>query len=228
MSKVKLTSYLNRIEAKYIKAREEWEKIQEQLNQEEERFNNIKWMNYSAQGVREEKEKHSACKNKLLMELEKVRSDFSESVEEIKKDSDKLFNRVFQYTASDIDQNGVTILQNSTMSSSELMNFAESYREKGNYTMYFMIAEKMKSDKPDIEMTEDDKKARAYYEKALARRQTREDHELIEAYKEVCLKMLRDERYLADGIHKIHDDFYNGYKEEAEKIETETVSPWEN
>lgn len=228
MSKIKLTNYLNRVEAKYIKAREDWEKVQKELSQENENFNNINWMNYSNQGRQEESMKHEEKKRELQTKLEKIRTDFIEAVEGIRKDSDKIFNRVFQYTASDVDQNGVSILQNSSMSPSELMEFAESYRQNGNYTMYFMIAEKLKSDKKDHEMNESERKAKAYYQKAKSRREEREDHELIEGFKEICLKSLRDEDYLSNGVHKIHSEFYEDYKTETEKIEADSFSPWES
>lgn len=227
MSKINLSNYLNKIEAKYIKAREDWEEVQKELSQEETRFNNINWSLYSFEGRREEAQKHEEKKNEIIKKLEKIRSEFSEGTETIMRDSDKVFNKVFQYTPEDVDQNGVTILQNSVMKPSELMELAESYRRSGNYTMYFMCAEKLQSDKKDHEMTETERKAKVYYEEAKRRREIREDHELMEGYKEICLKSLRNEKYLSDGIHKIHDSFYQKYRGLAEGIETEVSSPWD-
>lgn len=228
MSKIKATSYLNKIEAKYVNAREKWEKLQKELKEEDIRYQNIKWSNLSNQGRLEEGENHKNKKAEIYNKLAQLRKDFEESVDNIQKDSDKVFNRVFQYTSNDVDMKGVAIIQNSFMSDSELIELAESYRKSGNYTMYFMVSEKLKKDKPHIKLSESEKEANAYYEKAHRRREIREDHELYEGFKTVCLKALRDEDYLSNGIDNEHNNFYQNYRECAEGIEAEAPSPWES
>ena len=227
MSKIKLTTYLNKIEAKYIKAREEWVSLQKKLKMENDRFENIKWGNLSLDGKTEERNKHEEIKKDIYKKLEKLRNDFSDSVDSIQDDSDKVFNRLYRFTPEDVDEKGVAIIQTANLKSSELIDLAESYRAKGNPTMYFMVAEKLKVDKPTIKMTEQEKEASAYYTKAQERR-NRDDHQLLQNYKEVCMMALRDEDYLSDGIDKIHDDFYQGHKEEADLIEVDSVAPWES
>lgn len=227
MSKIKLTTYLNKIEAKYINAREDWEKLQKELKNEEERYQNIKWINFSFEGRKEEQNRHTEKKNEIFEGMEKIRKDFEKGVGEVIEHSDKVFNRVYQYTSEDVDMKGVAILQNSSMSDKELLNLAESYRSKGNYTMYFMVAEKLKKDKPFEMLDESEREAQAYWGLANERRSHREDHDCLESFGEVCLKALRNEDYLSNGIHKEHENFYRDFLECAEGIETEMSSPWE-
>ena len=154
MSKIKLTTYLNKIESKYIKAREDWENLQKELKEEETRYQNIKWINLSSQGKVEEQNAHIKKNREISQRLEQIRKDFEKSVSDIVRDSDKVFNRAYQYTSEDVDMNGVAILQNGNMNDKELIELAKSYRLKGNNTMYFMVAEKLKHDKP-FEMLSD-------------------------------------------------------------------------
>ena len=226
MSRTKLTTYLNKVEAKYIKAREDWEKLQNELKKENERYQNIKWINLSPEGRNEEKNNHEKIKSEIYKKLDTLRTEFSSSVDNIQSDSDKVFNRLYKITPEDVDEKGVAILQTTNLKSNELIDLAESYRTKGNSTMYFMIAEKLKTDKTVSTMSESEKEAFSYYEKAQERK-NRDDHALLQNYKEICLKALRNEDYLSEGIDKIHDDFYQKYKEEADSIEVEIVTPWE-
>ena len=227
MSITKLTTYLNKVEAKYIKAREDWEKLQQELKDENDRYQNIKWINLSPQGKNEEQNNHIKKKNEISNKLDQIRKDFEKSVSDIVKDSDKVFNRSFQYTSEDVDMNGVAILQNGLMTDKELMELAESYRLKGNYTMYFMVAEKLNKKKPFEMMSDSEREAYSYYNVSHQRRIAREDHACLEGFKDVCLKALRDEDYLSNGIHKEHDNFYQKYKSISEEIEAVVPSPWE-
>ena len=224
--KMKLSNYLDKVEEKYIKARSEWSSLQKELKAEDDRFNNIKWANLSQQGRFEESENHKKNRREILAKLDKLRADFKKSADDIQTDSDKVFNRMYQFTAGDVDPNGVAILQNGALKDSELMQLAETYRKQGNYTMYFMFADKLKKDKDHIKMTDSEKRAQAYYENAQKRRDTREDHDVLEAFRDVCLYGLRDEDYLSNGVHNEHDGFYQKHRGIAEGIETDVSVPW--
>lgn len=224
--RISLKTYIDRVEDKYIKAREEWSEVQKKLKQEDERYQNINWSLYSGEGRKEEQAAHVQRKTELIKGLDEVRENFAKAVDDIKRDSDKVFNRAYQYTASDVDMNGVAILQNSSMNDNELMELAESYRKAGNYTMYFMVSEKLKKDKTIDSMNEREREAQAYYNKAKDRRQNREDHECLDNFREICLKALRDEDYLSDGIHGEHGNFYQKYSAISDEIAVNTSSPW--
>ena len=177
--KVKLSQYLDRIETNYKEARNTWEKIQSELEAEENRFNGIHWEDFSMQGVTNERVKHEGIKKALYEMLEAIRTSFKESVDNVISDSDKVFDSAFRFTPDKVDQNGVAILQNGALSIPELIELGEKYRTSGNYTMYFMVAEKLKSDKPLITATKTERDGIEYYLKAKSRRDSREDHELL-------------------------------------------------
>ena len=219
MSKIKLSNYLNKIEAKYVKAREDWEKLQKELKEEDKRYQEINWSLYSLEGRSEEQKKHNSKVKELKKSLENIRKDFLQSVDDIKKDSNRVFDKLFQYTPEDVDMKGVSILQNSSMNEKELMNLAERYRKEGNSTMYFLVSEKLKNS--------DSREAQTYYNESLRTRNLRTDHDLIDGYGSICLKALRDEESLSNGIHRLHDEFYQKYKEATEEISVDTSSPWE-
>ncbi|SCW28249.1 hypothetical protein SAMN05660484_00230 [Eubacterium ruminantium] len=228
MSKVKLTSYLNKIESNYIKTREKWEKLQKELKDEETRYNSLDLTLMNDKGMNKEFTLHMEKKKDIYKKIEGLRHEFEESVQKVKSDSDKIFNKNYQYTPSEIDSNGVTILQNGDLSDRELMELAERYRKSGNYTMYFMATDKMKIDQiPEARLGAKDKEMRAYKNKARERRNSREDHELLNSFGEICLKALRDEDYLSNGIHKAHDGFYQEYKNYTDNIVSDVASPWE-
>ena len=224
--KIKSTNYLNKIEEKYTKARSEWSDLQKKLKEEDDRYNSIDWAKFSQQGRSEEAEKHKKNRKEILSGFEKVRADFKKAVESIKADSDKIFDRAHKYDVGDVDMKGVTILQSGLLVDSELIELAETYRKQGNYTMYFMVADKLKKDKDIIQMTDSERKAQAYYQNAKDRKNRRDDHEVYDGFMNVCLCGLRDEDYLSDGIHKEHDNFYQKYIDMAEGIESDAPSPW--
>ena len=225
--KIRLTQYLDRVETKYKEARKDWERIQKKLEAEESRYNAIEWIYLTPEGKTAEHNKHESNKLAIYRELEGVRENFSKAIESIIEDSDKVFDKAFRFTPENVDQNGVAILQNGALSIHELMELAEKYRQSGNYTMYFMVAEKLNRESPANNNSKEETEGHAYYVKARERRNNREDHELLKGFGEACLYGLRDEKFLADGTHGIHEESYNRYKEVCEDIVSSVSSPWD-
>ena len=223
---IKLSSYLNKIEAKYIEARETWEKIQKKLHDEDERYNNIEWIKYSLEGKTAERNNHEETKSGIYKELEALREGFIKSAESIEAASDEIFDRKYQYKTGEIDLKGATLLQTGALKTDEIINIATDYLNSGNYTMYFMCADKLKQDKPLEQLSGAEERAESFYNTAQKMKE-REDHALLEGFTDVCLKSLRNEDYLSDGIHKMHNEFYERYKNSAEEIEVKTESPWD-
>ena len=223
---IRLTSYLDKIEAEYNKSRNEWSTLQKKLQEEEKRFNNIEWINYSLEGKTTERNKHEETKKNIYKEFEALREGFTKAVETIKADSDKIFDRKYQYKTGEIDLKGATLLQTGALKTDEIINIATDYLNSGNYTMYFMCADKLKQSKPLNQLSEAEKRADSFYNNAQ-RMKEREDHDILEGFSDVCLKSLRNEDYLSDGIHKMHNEFYDRYKNSASEIEVKTESPWD-
>ena len=124
MSKVKLTSYLNKIESNYIKTREKWEKLQKELKDEETRYNSLDFTSMNDKGMNREFTLHMEKKKDIYKKIEGLRHEFEESVQKVKSDSDKIFNKNYQYTPSNVDQNGIAIIQNVKFGNNELMELA--------------------------------------------------------------------------------------------------------
>ena len=228
MSKVKLTSYLNKIESNYIKTREKWEKLQKELKDEETRYNSLDFTSMNDKGMNREFTLHMEKKKDIYKKIEGLRHEFEESVQKVKSDSDKIFNKNYQYTPSNVDQNGIAIIQNGKLGNKELMELAESYRQSGNNTMYFLVSDKMTVPSETFSrLSAEEQSIYKYYQEAQRRKSTREDHELLDGYASICAKALRDEDYLSNGIHKAHDGFYQEYKNYTDNIVSDVASPWE-
>lgn len=229
MAKVKLSAYINKIEAKYILAREKWEAIQKELVEETDKYNNMDWSRYTWQGRNEVSQAYFEKAAELKKKLEDVREEFKTSVEDIRKDSNKLFDRTYCYKAGDIDPNGMAIIQNGALNNKELMGIANDYRASGNYTMYYMVAAAIKENQAPRDIwKQEDFDAQAYKMEAARRRASREDHELIDTMKELCLYGLRDEENRANGTHNyLHAQTYAEITEMAGDIEAAAPDPWE-
>lgn len=189
-------------------------------------YNNIEWIKYSLEGKTAERNKHEETKSSIYKELETLRENFTKAVESIEEDSDKVFDRKYQYKTGEIDIKGVALLQSGALKIDEIINIGEDYLKSGNYTMFFMCADKLKQDKPVNQLDGAEKRAEGFYNKAQSMKE-REDHELLESFRDICLKSLRNEDYLSNGIHNIHDEFYQKYKESASGIAVSSESPWD-
>lgn len=231
MAKVKLTNYLNKVEAKYILAREKWEKVQALIEAENAKYNND-LPKLSALGQNERDIEHKELLSGYGSQLEEIRKDFMQEVESIKADSDKVFNNVYQYNPAAVDTKGLAILQNAELSANDLINLADTYKNAGNNTMFFLIADKMKAyqekaTKGQGLVTKTDLKAAAYYTMAQDMRKERPDHNVLDNFAGACMNGLRNEKALSNGVHKAHIEFYNSNKQDAEKITAESAPVWD-
>lgn len=225
--KIKLTTYIDRIEAKYINARKEWEKLQEKITEENKHWDSIKWNELSQLGVTNERVRHIEKLESVNIELEALRVKFGKSVEAIKEDANKIFDKKYSFTAGTVDQNGVTLLQSGALGSDDIIRIANEYYNQGNYTMYFLCADKLKNSfSHNNENNPVEKRASSFLGMANQRRK-REDHGVIEGFEYVCMCGLRNEDYLSEGVHKLHDDFLAKARAQADEIEVVTESPWD-
>lgn len=228
--KIKLTTYLDKVEAEYQDALKEWKKLNAKFEEETKRYDEVEWINLSPKGMQAEHIRHEETKKAIFDEMEKLRESFRASVASIIEDSDKVFDAVFRYSPEKVDANGIAILQNGAPSAKEIMELAEKYRLKGNYTMYFLCAEKLAGvgeGKDARALDANERKARAYWGTAKQMRETRPDHELLEGFQDVCLSGLRSDALLANGVQNIHDDLYQNRRAMTDEIEAKTQTPWE-
>ena len=222
-----ITSYVNRIEQVFQQSLKAWQKYQDILTENDKKYNETDWTLYTQEGKEKARLDKMAKTEQIYKEIDKVRADFQEKVRAIIKESDALFDPYFEYNPSKVDPNGLAIQQNGGLEIPELINLAESYRTKGNLTMYYMCAEKLKQSKTSERMNLDELKAKAYYEKAKKDRQTRADHQIYDSFMGFCMASLRDDKMLADGITARHDEFYQEHLNASKEVIAKIENPWE-
>ena len=220
----RLSTYIDEIEKKYIKARYEWEKLQKVLEDEEKRYNAIDWKMYTFEGQQAEYSKHNEIRKKVAEKLEELRRSFMKEAESIREHSDIIFNSRYQFTPKNVDNNGVALLQVGNLSIRDLMRLGADYKEKGNYTMYFLVASKLK-ESPEFER---DKEAAQFWSEAEGEKNHREDHDIINDMVKLCVSGLRDEDYLSNGIDGHHGELFAGIRARADEVTSNTTfSPWD-
>lgn len=180
-----LRGYITKIEAKYIKYLEEWEKVAQKIDAEMASYKDYREHQdrYTNLGIQEKEQEHRSKMEKLQEELAEIKPKFEVECEAIKRQSDAIFDKKYKYDPSLIDEKGVYLLQNSIMSIDERIDLAEGYKNQGNMTMYYLVADSLQKevDKPTHERTEAEARGAAYYQTARYTRDVREDHALIDS-----------------------------------------------
>lgn len=219
MSKIKASAYIKKIEAKYCKAREEWEKAVKNLDLLEVEKANINRKLYTTEGLNKIDAEYLSKRKEHKAKMIASRERFGEEVTEIKAECMAVFDSKYRYTPSDIDTAGLALLEHGNMSERELAEIATKYKDAGNTTMYFLYAEKLKDSKtPEYY---------GIYVKAVSIRETRPDKELLDAFEYVCDMGLRDDKNLANGVHnRLHDETLERCIKEGEAMEAEYKSPF--
>lgn len=232
MSKITLGSYLNKIEAKFEQLHEQYEKVQEDYWDKFTKYSQIDRFKYSPEGLREIDETFKADKEKYEADVQNIQREFAEASEKIMSDSDKVFDRLYEFTPQDIDAAGIELVKSSGMSNKELMKLGQKYKEQGNNTMYYYCANHIDSDGKikgtPLEMRSDvEKEVMQFKTHAEKDRATREDHDIMEGFIYCCNAALRDNKTLADGAYRDHENDYVRHYQLAQEISVETSSPWD-
>ena len=229
MSKISLTTYIKKIEASYIIAREKYETITAKISAENERYNSIDRNMYNMQGLTQIDELHKEEIKKLEKQIATINDDFETKVSNIKEESDKIFDSKYCYTPKDIDAKGMAILEYGGLTTKEIRKLANDYKKQGNNTMYFMCAECLK----DSELPED----RALYGNALSLRKERPDHNLLDGFVEMCKSGIRTRTTFSnklengisasDRIHAEHENILRSVLSNADSITIDIDNPFE-
>lgn len=229
MAKLKLSSYIKRIEAKYVIAREKYEVIAEKIKAEEEAHNSLDRSKYSLQGLQEIQEAHREKIRSLKDDLIAVQNVFGEEANAVIKDSDSMFNRKYCYTPADIDNNGLVILEKGVLNDSDIIKMADDYLNAGNSTMYFLYADTFKDSQDD--------RLYNYYLNAHNMRTNRPDHILLNNMVDMCKAGLRVNTYYSENINegitasnavnRKHEEWLSNVIKEADTIAVEVSNPWE-
>lgn len=230
MAKAYLKDYVKKIESKYLLARSKYIACVEKLKAENDKYNHVDKSQYTYKGLQILNAKHNDIIAKCREDMDAIRMQFVADASEIVKASDKVFNRMYCYTPSDIDSNGVTILEKGSLDNAEIMRLGLEYLQTGNSTMYFMCADKLKG--------AEDAESRKYYLDAINMRRDREDHKIFDYVINMCSAGLRtgtiyDSNDIDGAISSCEmiennmDDYLSRALEDAENIAIPVANPWE-
>lgn len=217
----KLTSYINKIEALYGKAREDFNKATTELAQlEESHKKKVGSGELNAKGLQRENERYTSKRKELLQTIADARDTFSKGAAEVRDSVDVLFRNTYRTNPESMDLKAVEMIKSGMLTERELLEMAAAYKESGNLAMYRYCGTRL--DRNDTDPT-----IRAIAQDAH-RALEREDLQTVDTFTDICLKGLRDDVALANGIDRRHEEFYGDIYNAAENITATVDTPWGN
>lgn len=217
----KLTSYINKIEALYGKAREDFNKATTELAQlEESHKKKVGSGELNAKGLQRENERYTSKRKELLQTIADARDTFSKGAAEVRDSVDVLFRNTYRTNPESMDLKAVEMIKSGMLTERELLEMAAAYKESGNLAMYRFCGTRL--DRNDTDPT-----IRAVAQDAH-RALEREDLQTVDTFTDICLKGLRDDVALANGIDRRHEEFYGDIYNAAESITATVDTPWGN
>lgn len=220
MAQYKLTTYIERLESLYKKAREDYNKAIKSLNElEDSHRKKISSGELNAVGVQREGELYNTKKREYLDAIAAARDTFTTGAAEIRQAVDTLFRDLYRVDPASIDLKAVEILKSGMLTQTELLEMATNYKEQGNLAMYRYCGTFA-----DEKYSPETRSLAGAAKMALQRT----DLQQIDSFIDMCLKGLRDDVDLADGIDKHHEEWLQSYLQEAEEITATVDTPWDN
>lgn len=217
----KLTSFINKIEALYGKAREDFNKATAELAQlEESHKKKVGSGELNAKGLQRENERYTSKRKELLQTIADARDTFSKGAAEVRDSVDVLFRNTYRTNPESMDLKAVEMIKSGMLTERELLEMAAAYKESGNLAMYRYCGTRL--DRNDTDPT-----IRAIAQDAH-RALEREDLQTVDTFTDICLKGLRDDVALANGIDRRHEEFYGDIYNAAESITATVDTPWGN
>lgn len=217
----KLTSYINKIEALYGKAREDFNKATTELAQlEESHKKKVGSGELNAKGLQRENERYTSKRKELLQTIADARDTFSKGAAEVRDSVDVLFRNTYRTNPESMDLKAVEMIKSGMLTERELLEMAAAYKESGNLAMYRFCGTRL--DRNDTDPT-----IRAVAQDAH-RALERTDLQTVDSFTDICLKGLRDDVALANGIDRRHEEFYGDIYRAAEDITATVDTPWGN
>lgn len=217
-----LTSYINKIEALYSTAREDFNKAVAELNKLEDSHRaKLNSRELNAVGVQRENERYNSKKKELLQTIADARETFTRGAAEVRDSVNVLFRGKYRTDPESMDLKAVEMIKSGMLTQGELIEMATAYKEQGNLAMYRYCGTQIKTDgltDPAIRAIATD----------AHRALQREDLQTVDTFTDVCLKGLRDDISLANGIDRRHEEFYTSCYTAAQDITATVDTPWGN
>ena len=216
----RLRDYIDKIERKYINSRADYDATAKELQALNELHREYSASNeYSPESKRKERERYDIRYKELKDTLESIARDFRDYSNQVYRESDAIFDTKYEMNPVNIDDNFIRYLSLGTITERKLLEFAKRYKTDNNITMYRICgeyAEKNLPESPDIRKMISD----------VALNTARIDHSIMDSYIDICLKGLRDDINLDNGINDRHLDLVKGLQNDADKITCDIEVPW--
>ena len=215
---IKLTKYINEIENLYTEARADYEESVARLEYlEKEHRQKLNNNELNAVGIKRENERYANKKKELQQAIATVRNTFADKAEEIKSRVASVFKDNYCLNADDLNLKAVELLKRGLLTDKELFEMAMHYKSIGNVTMYRYVGSfaNKKDNDPNMKHIALDSK----------RSMRRDDLMIVDSFTDCCLRGLRDDVGLSNGVHRHHDEFFASSYSDAKSISTTFNSP---
>ena len=219
MATYKLSNYINKLEALYSTAREDYNKATKALAElEKSHKEKLASGELNAVGQQRERERYETKKREYTEAITAARETFTTGAAEVRQTVDTLFRGLYRPDTKSMDLQAVEMIKSGMLSQPELLEMAASYKEQGNIAMYRFCGTFV-----DERYSPEAKSLAAAAKMPLQR----VDLQHIDSFTDMCLKGLRDDVVLADGIDKHHEEWYTGFIADTDNIAATVDTPWD-
>lgn len=211
MKTIELKKFVDEMEREYTGARLEYESMFEQLKNAKLKYDTTvsdKYLN--EEGKKKATDDYNVESKRIKKEIENIRNRFVTATDEVINREAEVFRKKYAVSPKDLDMMAVTILESGFLTENEVADMAVRYKQSGNNTMYRFACRHLDENSSDQSI------------RLLARDAYREverpDTEIMNEFRDVCLRGLRDDIELSNGIHKRHEEFLTAVVEDSEGI----------
>lgn len=215
----KLSEFINKLESFYGKARTDYEEAAAMLSlldADHKKLVDSKELNLV--GIQRENERYNKKRKEILNKIRTARDTFSYNAGEIRQSVESFFKSNYAVDPNDVDLKACELLKSGMLTDNELLEMAGRYKKDNNMAMYRYcgtFANENDSD-PNIRHLALDSK----------RTMQREDLMLVDSFTDACLKGLRDDITLSNGVDSRHEDFFEAALSSSKDITTTVTVPW--
>lgn len=215
-----LRDYIDKIERKYIASRADYDTTAKELQALTDAHNiYISSPDYSYEGKQKEREKYDIKSRDLRDRLDTISREFKDYARQIYSESDAIFNTKYEMNPVNIDDHFIRYLSLGTITENKLLEFANKYKADDNITMYRICGEYAEKNLPESP------KLRAMITDVTLS-SDRVDHHILDSYIDICMKGLRDDINLANGIHERHESLVKSLQASSDLVTTSLEVPW--
>lgn len=215
---IRLTTYINELEALYTTARADYEENAARIEYlEKEHRQKLESNELNAVGIARENERYQNKKSEYKQKIIDARKTFEEKAAETRRSVASVFKDNYCLNADDLDLKTVELLKRGLLTDKELFEMANDYKKAGNITMYRYCGSFAKKNDNDPAMKHLALDAR--------RNPQRDDLMIVDEFTDCCLRGLRDDIMLSNGVHNRHDEFFANSYTAAKNVSKSFNSP---